>query len=130
MTNQINIRIDPVLKKEVHAIFKELGIEPSTAISMFYSYVKHNKKMPPLDLGDIGDNDCTILGTTYKYVEKFYMNSRDGNVLSLYFTDAVEDRHMDICEEGYIRFKKNIFLAKSLRLFFNSDKISRIDIYE
>ena len=42
----VNIRIDPEIKKKAEAIFKGLGITPTTAITMFYIQTIRNNGIP------------------------------------------------------------------------------------
>ena len=45
-TEMIRARIEPDLKKDVESIFSELGLNPTTAINIFYRQVKLRKGMP------------------------------------------------------------------------------------
>ena len=45
-TEMIRARIEPDLKKDVESIFSELGLTPTTAISIFYRQVKLLKGLP------------------------------------------------------------------------------------
>ena len=45
-TQTIRARVEPPLKREVEAIFKKIGINPSEAITMFLAQVKLHQGMP------------------------------------------------------------------------------------
>ncbi len=45
-TDMIRARIEPDLKKDVDTIFKKLGLNPTTAINIFYRQVKLLKGLP------------------------------------------------------------------------------------
>ena len=42
----VNIRIDPEIKKKAESIFKSLGLNPTTAITMFYIQTIRNNGIP------------------------------------------------------------------------------------
>ena len=42
----VNIRIDPETKKKAESIFKSLGLNPTTAITMFYIQTIRNNGIP------------------------------------------------------------------------------------
>ena len=42
----VNIRIDPEIKKKAESIFKSLGLTPTTAITMFYIQTIRNNGIP------------------------------------------------------------------------------------
>jgi DNA-damage-inducible protein J len=48
-TEYIRARIEPNLKKHVHAIFCTLGVTPTQIITMFYKTIERTKEVP-LDL--------------------------------------------------------------------------------
>ena len=45
-TANINVRVDPELKRQVNTILTELGITESSAITMFYRQIILNKGIP------------------------------------------------------------------------------------
>lgn len=45
-TAMIRARTEPALKREVEAIFKELGLSTTEAINLFYSQTKMRKGLP------------------------------------------------------------------------------------
>ena len=45
-TQTIRARVEPPLKRDVEAIFKKIGINPSEAITMFLAQVKLHQGMP------------------------------------------------------------------------------------
>jgi DNA-damage-inducible protein J len=45
-TETIRARVEPKLKNEVEAIFEEVGLNQTSAINLFYRYVKLNKGLP------------------------------------------------------------------------------------
>lgn len=46
MTDRINTRIDPALKKKATRVFETLGVSEAEAIRMFYAQVALNKGIP------------------------------------------------------------------------------------
>lgn len=42
----VNIRIDQEIKEKAEAIFKQLGLTPTTAITLFYNQVIRTKSIP------------------------------------------------------------------------------------
>ena len=42
----IQARVQPEIKKQAEAIFSELGINASTAITLFYTQIIHHKGIP------------------------------------------------------------------------------------
>ena len=45
-TEQINVRMEAQVKKGAEAVFRELGISPTQAISLFYRQVSLQKGLP------------------------------------------------------------------------------------
>lgn len=45
-TDFVRARIEPELKQHVHAIFDELGVTPTQAITMFYKLVEREHGVP------------------------------------------------------------------------------------
>ena len=48
-TEFIRARIEPDLKRHVHAVFNKLGLTPTQVITMFYKNIERTKSIP-LDL--------------------------------------------------------------------------------
>ncbi len=42
----IRARIDPALKEEVESLFRQLGLSPTEAITLFYQQVRLNRGLP------------------------------------------------------------------------------------
>jgi DNA-damage-inducible protein J len=45
-TATIHAKVEPELKREVHSIFKAMGLTASEAINLFYRKVKANRDLP------------------------------------------------------------------------------------
>jgi len=45
-TEQLNVRIEPQIKKAAEAVFNELGLTPSQAINMFYRQAALQQALP------------------------------------------------------------------------------------
>lgn len=45
-TSNINVRIDPYLKEEADTLFKELGLNTSSAINMFLRHCVREQEIP------------------------------------------------------------------------------------
>ena len=46
MTTTLQVRMDASLRKEAEAVFKEIGVDATTAVRMFYSKVVRTKSIP------------------------------------------------------------------------------------
>lgn len=71
----VNVRIDPDIKKEAEEIFKEIGITPSAAINMFYHQVINHNGIP-FELKGCIPNKKTI--KAIKEVERMEKHPRRG----------------------------------------------------
>ena len=47
MKTEIKIPIDPETKRAAESVFKELGLTPSQAITLFFEEVRHLRTLPP-----------------------------------------------------------------------------------
>ena len=47
MNTTLQVRMPKKLKQDAEAVFKEIGIDASTVIRMFFAYIVRNKKLPP-----------------------------------------------------------------------------------
>jgi len=45
-TEQVNVRIEPRIKKAAEAVFNELGLTPSQAVKMFYRQAALQQALP------------------------------------------------------------------------------------
>lgn len=62
-TAMIRARMEPELKNEAESILKNLGLNPTDAITMFYTQITLKKGIPfsiNLEEGDIPENYLTI----------------------------------------------------------------------
>ena len=71
----VNVRIDDQLKKDAEKVFSKLGINPTTAINMFYTQVIRTNSIPFELKADIPNN--TTLAAI-KEVEEMEKNPNMG----------------------------------------------------
>lgn len=74
MKTNTNISIDPQLKKDAVLLFKDFGLDLSTAISLFLSQSVREQRIPFEITKDI-PNKTTL--KAYKEVEKMEKNIKD-----------------------------------------------------
>lgn len=89
-TTDLHIRIDSDLKSEAEAVFEELGVSPSNAVSIFYKQVVMQGGIP-------------------FQVVKHYRNAPDLDTMTTAQLDAELKKGMDDYKAGHVHSLKDTF---------------------